>query len=150
MPAKTEILKGLSGPQEKWLITGVSATRRLQTRVLAASEALCSRHRSGQGRQTALQLDGSAIGCSQKPPRASLSLSLRYSSFRQWSTVLSCWWKDVGEGRRALGLCCRHPVLLAWDAFPGAHLGGDILSRDFNIHHHFSLLADSPKITACQ
>lgn len=126
MPAKTEILKGLSGPQEKWLITGVSATRCLQTRVLAASEALRSQHRSGQGRQTALQLDGSAFGCSQKPPGASLSLSLRHSSFRQWSSpqllVERCGGGQTGTGSVLPSSCSPGLGCIPWGPPGWRHL----------------------------
>lgn len=68
LPAKTEILKCLSGPQ-KWLITGVPLSS-----APAASEALCSQDRPGRGREPALQLDWLRGGLLLAPVSASLTV----------------------------------------------------------------------------
>lgn len=120
LPAKTEILKCLSGPQ-KWLITGVPLSS-----APAASEALCSQDRPGQGREPALQLDWLRGGLLLAPVSASLTVpELLLGQATKHGPPFSQKKKKAKEGResrRVLGLCC-HLFTLSWDIPPWGPAG---------------------------
>lgn len=134
LPAKTEILKCLSGPQ-KWLITGVPLSSGP-----AASEALCSPDRPGRGREPALQLDWLRGELLLAPVSASLTVpELLLGQATKHGPPFSQKKKKPRRGGRAEGcwVCVAISSPCLGTYLPGALLGGGLFSRDLNIHHYF-------------